>query len=310
MSDPRPSRLRIWWRTLRPATLTAGVAPVLVGSALAYADGAFHAHRAAAFLVGFVLLQVASNLINDAADFRSGADGKDRLGPPRAAQQGWLTVSELTRAAVLAMVLAGVLIAHLVQSGGWPVLAGGIVAMLGAVTYTAGPVPLAYHGGGDFMVFFIFGMLGVGGSYYVQAEQLPVHVGVAAAIMGALSTAILIVNNLRDRLSDARSGKRTLIVRFGERFGRLEYTLLVLGAYAAIPLLDWYAHRAGWGLPLLSLPLAVALVRAIWRTEGAALNPLLGGTARLGLVFALLWGAGLWLGANPTFVSFLARRGN
>jgi len=301
MSEASPPTWKIWWKTLRPATLTAGVAPVLVGSALARADGMLDWGRAVVFLVGFVLLQVASNLINDAADFRMGADGADRLGPPRAAQQGWLGEQELTRAATLCLAIAGALTLHLARQGGWPVLVGGVLAVAGAISYTAGPVPMAYRGGGDVMVFFFFGLTAVCGSYYVQTGSIPAHGVIAAAIMGMLSTAILVVNNLRDRHSDARAGKRTLVARFGERFGRLEYALLVLGAYAVLAASGLVLGRASWALPLLSLPWALRLVRAVWRTDGAALNPLLGKTALLGFAFALLWVASL----APAFDSLL-----
>ncbi len=270
-----------WIAAIRPATLWAAVVPVAVGTALAIADG----HRAWLValwaLVGAVLIQIGTNLVNDLADFHAGADGPDRLGPPRATAQGWLTSRQVAGGAALALTLAALVGAWLVTVGGWPILALGVASIACAVAYTAGPFPLGYLGLGDLFVLLFFGLGAVGGSYFLQAGTWSVESAAAGVAVGALATAILVVNNLRDRAGDARVGKRTLAVRFGPRFARLEYAALLAVAYLACPAM-------GWWLPLLSAPVAVVAIRGVWRRDGAALNPLLGATARLELVFGAL----------------------
>ena len=290
-----PSRARAWWLTLRPATLWAGAAPVLVGGALAARDGSFAPLPAAAALAGACLIQVGCNLVNDYSDFEKGADDDARLGPARAAARGWLSVGELKRGAALSLSLAALLGVYLTSVGGAPILALGVASLLSAVAYTAGPLPLAYVGLGDLFVLLFFGLGAVGGTYFLLAGALSAGALAAGGAVGALATAILVVNNLRDRAGDARAGKRTLAVRFGATAARLEYSLLLAAAFA---LVGWRAAAEGdpaWLAPLVTLPLAVGRARQVWRTDGAALNPLLGATARLELLFCLALSAALAL---------------
>jgi 1,4-dihydroxy-2-naphthoate polyprenyltransferase len=289
-----PGRLRAWVLAARPATLWAGATPVLLGTSLAVADGHFALGPAVAALIGALLIQVGTNLVNDWADFRRGADGADRLGPARAVAQGWLTARQVAVGAAVSLTLAAAVGVYLVGVGGWPILALGLASLVCAVAYTAGPFPLGYHGLGDLFVLLFFGLGAVGGTYFVQAGALNAEVVAAGTALGLLATAILVVNNLRDRAGDARAGKRTLAVRFGARFTRLEYVLCVVGAYALAAGLA-ASGRWGWALTALSLPLAVAATRGVLRTDGAALNPLLGATARLELVFGLLAAVGVAL---------------
>jgi 1,4-dihydroxy-2-naphthoate octaprenyltransferase len=279
---------RSWISAIRPATLTASVGPVLVGSALAHADGRLHLPSAAGALLGAALIQIGTNLVNDVADFRRGADGEDRLGPPRAVQQGWLTERAVTRAAFAAFAGALVVGAALVARGGWPVVLIGTASVSAGIAYTAGPWPLGYHGLGDVFVLAFFGVVAVCGTYFVQALTVTPTVVAASVAIGSLATAILVVNNLRDRETDARVGKRTLAVRFGARFARAEYAALLGSAYVI-------SASFGWLAPLLTLPWAAAEVRAIRSADGAALNPHLGRTAGLGLAFCALLAAGVVL---------------
>ena len=262
--------MKAWILAIRPATLMAAVGPVAVGTALAPADGAAHAPAAVAALAGALLIQVGTNLVNDLADFRRGADDDDRLGPARAVQKGWLGQRAVAWGAALSFLAAVGVGTYLVSRG---VTAGS--------AYTAGPFPLGYHGLGDVFVLAFFGLAAVCGTYYVQALTVTPATVAAALAVGAPTTAILVVNNLRDRNTDARAGKRTLAVRFGATFARLEYAGLLAMAYIV-------AAAQGWWVPFASLPFALVQVRALRTADGVALNPHLGRTAGLGLLFSLL----------------------
>jgi 1,4-dihydroxy-2-naphthoate octaprenyltransferase len=168
------------------------------------------------------------------------------------------------------------------------------VSLICAVAYTGGPYPLAYHGLGDLFVLVFFGFVAVAGTYFVQALALTPSIWFAAAPVGLLATAILVVNNLRDRHTDAAANKRTLAVRFGARAARIEYTaLLGLAFLSPVLAVALGLGGPGWLLPLLAAPAAIRQVGAIWRTDGAALNPHLGATARLELFFGILLSVGV-----------------
>ncbi len=291
-----PSPLKAWMLATRPATLPAGAVPVVVATALASADGVFAAGPALAALAAAILVQIGTNLANDYYDFKKGADNEDRLGPARATQKGWLTPGQVMAGAVVVSALAGAAGLYLTWVAGWPALAIGVVSIACAFLYTGGPFPLAYHGLGDLFVLVFFGFVAVAGTYYVQALGLTPAVFLAAAPVGLIATAILVVNNLRDRNTDAAANKRTLAVRFGARAARIEYTALIAAAYLApitAVVTGW--GGLGWLLPLLSLPLAVKEIRAIWTLDGGALNPHLGGTAKLEMLFGILLSVGMLL---------------
>lgn len=289
----RPGAFATWWAAIRPATLWAGAVPVFVGTGLAVGDG----HRAwlpaLAALAGAIFIQIGTNLVNDYSDFRKGADGPDRLGPARATAKGWLSPREVATGAALSLAAAAAVGAYITVVGGWPMLVLGLVSIACAVAYTAGPLPLAYLGLGDVFVLAFFGLAATCGTYYLQAGVISAGSVWAGFAVGALATAILVVNNLRDRHTDARAGKRTLAVRFGERFTRTQYTVLVVGAYLAVAAAVLTgAAGPGWWLTYGSLPLAIRQLRALRTVDGAALNPQLGATARLELIFGLLLAAG------------------
>jgi len=291
-----PSLVKSWALAIRPKTLAAGMVPVFVGTALAADAGAFAAGPALAALAVAFLVQVGTNLANDYYDFKKGADNEDRLGPARATQQGWISPNQVLAGTAVVLALAFVIGLYLTWVAGWPALAIGLVSIFFAVAYTGGPYPLAYHGLGDLFVLVFFGFVATAGTYYVQAMTVTPAVFLAAAPVGLIATAILVVNNLRDRHTDAAADKRTLAVRFGQRAARVEYTVLIAAAYLA-PIVAVVTGWGGWGwlLPLVSLPLAVKNVRAIWTTDGAPLNPYLGATAKLEMVFGLLLSVGVLL---------------
>lgn len=285
-----------WWLAVRPATLTASAAPVFVGAGAAWADGVFALGPALAALLGASLLQVGANFANDVFDFERGADNADRLGPQRATQQGWITPAQMKRAMWLAFAAATLAGLYLTYVAGWPVLALGLASIAAAYLYTGGPRPYGYLGLGDLAVFLFFGVGAVAGTYYVQALTVSRLALLASIPIGALATAILVVNNLRDIETDARAGKRTLAVRIGDPATRAYYFVLLLVAYL-VPLLAWWRGLADVQvlLPWLSLPLAFQLVARMRHERGLALNGCLVRTARLEVVFGLLFALGLAL---------------
>ena len=286
--------LAIWCQAARPRTLVAAVVPVAVGSALAFHDGAFRPVLAFLALLGALAIQIGTNLANDVYDFIRGADTADRLGPARVSQQGLLEPKAVRAAAFGCFGVAIAVGAWLVCAGGWPILLIGISSVLAGYAYTGGPYPLAYLGLGELFVFVFFGGVAVGGTYFLQAGSLNVTTALAAVPVGALGVALLAVNNVRDRATDARAGKRTLVVRLGTRFGRAEWMVMVAAAFLT-PVLLWSLGlaRAEVFLALLALPLAIAPFRLVRDQSGAVLNRALAGTARLQLVFGLLFALGL-----------------
>lgn len=295
MAPPLASWRR-WWLAARPKTLPAAAAPVAVGSAVAAAEGGFVAWVAAAALATALLLQVGANLANDVFDFRHGADTAHRVGPVRVTQSGLIPPARVARATAIVLAAAAVAGLPLAWRGGWPVLLLGLLAILGALAYTAGPAPLGYLGLGEVAVFAFFGLAAVAGTAYVQTKALSGLALAAAIPVGSLVTAILVVNNLRDIATDRLAGKRTLAVRLGPAWTRLEYAALVAAAYLALPLFWLTGLIPGWWwLPWLTGPMAVSLVRRVAREHGPGLNPVLADTARLQLLFGLLFAAGLLL---------------
>jgi 1,4-dihydroxy-2-naphthoate octaprenyltransferase len=299
-----PPRLDSWLVAIRPATLPAAIGPVLVGLGVAWPAVGLRPLPAAACLAVALLFQVAANLANDLFDFRSGADAADRLGPSRAAASGLLAESQLAAAIVIVLGLAGIVGLGLVVIGGPVVLALGVLAALSALAYTGGPWPYGYHGLGEFFVFTFFGVVAVAGTAYLQLGRWSPLAFAAAVPVGALVTAILVVNNLRDIDSDRRAGKRTLAVRIGPRATIVEYVALVVVAYAVPVLLVLGGAAAPVALlPLASLPLAIPPLREVATSVDPArdprrLNAVLRATARVSLAFAGLLAVGLALGGR------------
>ena len=292
----RTDSLRAWLLAARPKTLTGAAVPVMLGCGLAAADGGFVLLPAVLCLAFALLMQIDANLINDLWDYLKGSDGEDRLGPERACAQGWITPKSMRRgiaATTLAACAAG---CGLIAYGGWWLIAVGAACVLFAFLYTAGPYPLAYHGWGDMLVLLFFGFVPVGCTYYVLCGGWTWQVAVVAAACGLVIDTLLMVNNYRDREQDARSGKRTLVVRLGERAGQRLY--LLSGFAAAALCLGLWGDGRTWAalLPLLYLPPHVAAWRRMIRIgRGRELNAVLGATSRNILLFGLLLTLGLLL---------------
>jgi len=295
-SEVQPGSLGAWLLAFRPKTLPAAVTPVLLGTALAAWLGAFSFWIAGFTMLGALALQIASNLANDLFDFEKGADGLGRLGPRRMVQSGLLSPRQVRLGLIATLAFALVCGAELVRVGGWPIAALGILSMLAAVAYTAGPYPLGYHGLGDLFVFLFFGPVAVMGTVFLQLNAVPMTAFWISLSIGALSTNILVVNNLRDLEQDARSGKRTLVVRFGERFGRAQYGFCLLLGYGipfGMALLGW--GPLGWLSVVLTLPAALVTWRSLATSRGRAMNALLARSAQLLLANGIVLSLGPWL---------------
>jgi 1,4-dihydroxy-2-naphthoate octaprenyltransferase len=289
-----PGSARAWVLAARPPTLSAAVVPVLVGTACAVGEVGFRVGPGLGALGGAILLQIAANFANDVFDYEKGADTAERLGPVRAVQAGLLTPDAVRRGLYVVLALALLVGVYLTAVAGVVVVAIGLASMTAAVAYTGGPYPLGYHGLGDLFVMLFFGFVAVLGTTFVELGRVTPLALWSSVPVGALATAILVVNNLRDIATDRVAGKRTLAVRWGEGGARAEYAGLLLAAYA-VPVGLLLAGRATRTvlLPLLTLPLAVRLFRRVSRERGRALNPLLGGTAKLLLLYGVLFAVGI-----------------
>ena len=312
MSTAAVSQTRAWVMAARPQTLPAAAAPVIVGTGLAVSEDMFALVPALMAFVGAALIQIGTNFANDYYDAKKGADTDDREGFTRVTQSGLIPPEHVKLATIATFGLAILSGTYLVYVGGLPILIIGLVSVFCGWAYTGGPYPLGYHGLGDLFVFVFFGIVAVMGTFYVQAAAIvadPLTTSippdtvtheafVASLSIAGLSTAILVVNNVRDLETDAASGKRTLAVRVGYRWSRLEYVGLLALAYV-VPVWFW----AGWGfapvvlIPLVTIPYAVLVARTVWtRTDGDALNPALEATGKLLALYAVLFGVGLSFG--------------
>jgi 1,4-dihydroxy-2-naphthoate octaprenyltransferase len=282
-----------WLLAARPKTLSAAVVPVLMGSVLA-------AHEPPAItwwvffcaLAGALFIQIATNFINDALDFKKGADTNERLGPIRVTAAGLLSAESVIRGAWICLILAALCGIPLLYRGGWPMLVIGLASIAAAYAYTGGPYPLAYHGLGELFVVLFFGFVAVGGTFYAHSLQLTPSALLAGFTAGSLAVVLLVINNLRDVASDRRSNKRTLAVRFGERFARGEVVFFTLAPFVAVVVMAWMRNEWGFLLTLAALPLAMLVIARAFRGEGAKLNRALAIAGALQWAFGLLFVAG------------------
>ncbi len=296
VKNPSLTKFQIWYMAMRPKTLPAAAAPVLVGISLALGDGVFRFTPALAALLGALLLQIGSNLANDVFDFKKGTDTAERKGPLRVTQAGLLKPRQVIAGMSVVFIVAALIGIYLIYVGGWPILIVGALAILSAIAYTGGPYPLGYNGLGDIFVFIFFGPIAVMGTYYVQSVGVTSVSWWASLPMGFLITAILVVNNLRDIDTDRKTGKRTLAVRYGQRFTQLQYLSLLILSYFVPVIMQFSEKISPWILlSLLSLPLALPLISEIFNGKGKTLNKTLAGTARLALVYAVLFSIGYLL---------------
>lgn len=297
---PPKGSLRAWLLAVRLPTLGIAIAPVVVGTAVAHFEHGLRPGPALAALVGAILILIGTNLANDVFDYEKGADTSERLGPVRVTQAGLLTPAQVKRAVAVSFLLATACGVYLAIAASPWVIALGLLCIASGLAYTGGPYPLGYHGLGDVFVFVFLGLVAVCGTTFVQLGRVPALAVLASLPLGALATAVLVVNNVRDVETDRRAGKRTLAVRLGRAGGLAEYHAATVLAYA-VPLatvlpLPLPVRLSPWALlPLLTLPLALRLNAELRGASGAAMNPLLKRTAQLLLLFGLLWAAGIAL---------------
>ncbi|MBA4138843.1 MAG: 1,4-dihydroxy-2-naphthoate octaprenyltransferase [Opitutus sp.] len=289
---------KIWFEAARPKTLPAAIVPVMVATAFAHAHGGANYFKAGVCLVFALLVQIGTNFANDYFDFWHGADTAERVGPRRAVAAGLISPRTMlgATAAVLALAFAVGLV--LVIEGGWLLLPIGVVSILCAIAYTGGPYPLGYNGLGDVFVFIFFGLVAVGVTFFVQVGPPGFDTLLAAAAIGLLAANILVANNYRDVETDARAGKRTLVVRFGRKFAWWQYGLATAAALV-VPVALW-ALGQRWPVlaPLLLTPWGVSLTHRL----GASCAPaeqiaILADTAKFLAVYGVLLSAGVVFGA-------------
>lgn len=296
METIQQNSLKAWILAARPKTLAGAAAPVLIGASMAYTDGHFQWTPASICLIFAFLMQIAANFINDLFDFLKGTDRNDRLGPKRACAQEWITPHAMKTGIATTIVLACAIGCFLLFYAGWELILVGICCVLFAFLYTTGPYPLSYHGWGDILVLIFFGFVPVGCTYYIQAHDWTWNVSIASIICGLTIDTLLVVNNYRDRNTDAESGKETIIVRFGEPFGRYLYLFLGIGAtlLCLFFLKDGKIYAAL--LPQIYLiPHLLTWKNMIKIRQGKVLNLILGDTSRNILLFSLLLSLGLIL---------------
>ena len=301
MKNIRPNSAYAWLLAARPKTLTAALIPVLLGSGLAFSDGKFQTAEAVLCLLFACLMQVAANFINDLFDYQKGTDREDRLGPKRACAEGWITPRSMKAGIGATLLLAcacGLSVVYLtweeLPHGGWELVVVGVVCLLFAFLYTTF---LSYRGWGDVLVLVFFGFVAVGGTYYVQTGLMNWDVCLLSLVSGLVIDTLLMVNNYRDREQDRISGKQTLVVRFGEKFGAGMYLGLGLAAvgicaglvgtgrltwleFIWAPCIYFYLHLLTWR-------------KMIQIKEGKELNRILGETSRNMLFMGLLLCAAL-----------------
>lgn len=287
---------KIWVMALRPKTLSASFAPVFIATAMAFGDGVQHFPTALICLLAALTVQIGTNLANDYFDYKKGTDNEHRIGPTRVTQAGLISPNKIMWGFIIVFLLAVFFCVLLAKRGGWPVLILAAVSIASGILYTAGPYPLGYIGLGDLFVFVFFGPVAVAFTYYLQSFELNAAVILAGISPGLISVAILTINNLRDHLTDSKSGKNTLVVRYGIRFAYYEYVFTIIGA-SIMPVIIFLMiddHR--WILLCSLIPLAALrlMVQVLTCTDLKQLNPLLGATGRILLFYSLVFSIG-WI---------------
>lgn len=291
-----PSGWHVWWTATRPRTLSISATPVLVGSALAWAEGAVPAWLPAlAALCCALLIQVGTNLHNDAADFLRGTDRSDRIGPLRVTAAGWASPAAVRRAAAISFALALLLGSYLVVIGGWPIMVAGIASLLAGWSYSGGRHPISHTPLGELFVLIFFGLVAVAGAHWLQLGAWSAKGWLTGTVVGMPAAAVLLVNNYRDLEDDLRSGRCTLVALLGREKSRQVYAALMLLPFAVLPLLALQGMKGallGW----LALPFSLSLIHRLQRMPpGPQLNLLLAGTAQSGFALGLLLSTGLLL---------------
>ena len=292
----KPSKIESWILASRPRTLLAAVVPVMVGSALAVSQNKFTLILSLIALLCSVLIQVGTNFTNDLYDYLKGTDKEDRIGPRRVLVSGLISTSEMKLGIITVFGLAFLLGLYLVYAAGIVILIIGVISILAGLAYTAGPYPLAYNGLGDVFVFAFFGIVGTTGTYYLHLHEFSLLSFLIAVPVGALITNILVVNNYRDIEEDREADKYTLAVKLGKKFTRFQFVNSIAISYLILFIIYFKYDFTYWiFLPLISLPIAVILIKTLQTLEGEGLNKTLELSAKYAALFGLLFSLGLIL---------------
>jgi 1,4-dihydroxy-2-naphthoate octaprenyltransferase len=290
-----PSRASIWLRAARLYAIGLTIAPVLVGACLAQAmTGQMNLPAVLVALLGAILIQTGTNMHNDAADSDRGGDGPDRVGPPRITAQGLLSSTAVKRGAAACYVLAAAAGIYLIHVGGWPILLLGVLSIICGWAYTGGPWPIAYSPLGEVFVVLFFGLGAVCGTYWLCTSTIDLASILAGLAMGLFAAAVLLVNNFRDAVADARVGRHTLAICLGRAAALRFYAAFMLAPFALLPMLG--AHLPGGHVwpTFLAMPLAFLMIhRLATRAPGSGLTAVLGQTAHTQAAFAVLLCAGI-----------------
>lgn len=290
------NKILIWILAARPKTLLAAFVPVIVGTSLAVAEGSYNLFVSSIALICSILIQIGTNFTNDLYDHLKGADTKERVGPKRALNEGWVTVAQMKFAIYLSFILAFLMGLYLVYYSGPLILVIGILSIISGFMYTAGPFPLAYNGLGDLFVFLFFGLVGTVGTYFINTGYISSQALISAIPVGALVTNILVVNNYRDIEQDKMAGKQTLAVMLGKNFAFIEYCIFLASSFTVPLIMYIYYDLTIWiFLPYLTLPFAYKLIIMLLNQTGTELNPALELSAKLSALFGLLFSLGLCL---------------
>ncbi len=289
------SKFQIWLLAIRPKTLPAAIGPVIVGGALAYNYGSYAIFPWLVAIICSILLQIESNLVNDYIDFIKGYDSEERYGPIRVSQSGLLSLKEIKIGILIDILLVILTGLYLVLLRGPIIMYIGIASIIFAILYSAGPYPLASLGLGDIFVYIFFGLIAVSGTFYLLTGTITSIALLISIPPGFIITAILVVNNYRDRNEDSKVGKKTLTVIFGEKFSRIEYYLLIVIAYI-LPIYLYLLHNFSLFIfiPYISIPLAISVIKELKPSiEKSHLNITLAKTAKLSLIYSVLFAIGI-----------------
>tara|TARA_Y100000590_G_C15694541_1_gene1004623 strand:- start:351 stop:1217 length:867 start_codon:yes stop_codon:yes gene_type:complete len=278
-----------WILASRPKTLPAAISPVILGLALAYHNNQLNILVGSLTLLASILIQIGTNLANDAYDFLSGADNENRMGPKRATNSGLLNPKVVLDKMRLVFLLSIIIGCYLAYIGGWPIVLIGLLAILSGIAYTGGPYPLGYNGLGDIFVFVFFGLIAVPGTYYLQTNTVSYESVLVGILCGSFSTAILVVNNVRDLNTDKKSNKKTIAVILGKKFCEFEYFLmLLLGLSIPVYLNIFLNFKNSMLLVLVTIPIAIKLILELHFEAGKKLNSVLERTARLYMIITII----------------------
>ncbi len=288
--------LLIWWTAIRPRTLSIAITPVVLGTALAWADAsAKHWPALVAALVCALLIQIGTNLHNDVVDFERGTDRPDRIGPLRVTAAGWVSSNSMHRATYVSFGLAVAIGFYLVAHGGWPIFLAGATSVLAGWAYSGGPRPISHTALGEAVVLMFFGWVAVAGSHWLQSGTPSLDAWLCGTVVGLPAAAVLLVNNYRDLEADVRSGRRTLAARLGRARACHLYAAMLLLPFGLILLLA-SRGRMGVLVTLSALPYCLRLAQQLRQAStGAALNTQLAATAKIGLILGALLSVGVFL---------------